>query len=373
MKHLYLSLSAAALALTASQPASAQGIVLQRDRTVQPLAGQLDASTLQRLDTIKSGYDRRIAAAFDRNPALRDRMKADLEAIGAERDPARKRQMIASYQQTYAAQYNQVLQAGGVDLSAMAREMKAAAPAMDFTLTNRMGIIARPVAAIATPGSRVQTLSTGQSSGLRTLGGSASSPAPSPTERRERRERRERLRLIDFESGRKGTCVNLAGNDANRTSDGLLANSAAVLASGCNMEMQLSRPITVPAGEVAEISLHGAIESEAFALGILGASEALAGGAISLTKVNVQSGNETDLPEFQTVAVSTVAIAALLTSMGAFDEEDIRSRTVTLPAGNYRLSLSGRSTTWAAGIVAGTSGKSVIKNFSATITYRPAP
>lgn len=367
MKNLTLCLSAAVLALTASQPASAQGIVLQRDRTVQPLAGQLDASTLQRLDTIKTSYDRRIAAAFDRNPALRDRMKADLGAIGAERDSARKRQMIASYQQTYGAQYSQVLQAGGVDLSAMAREMKAAAPSMDFTLTNRMGIIARPVAAIASPGSRVQALSTGQSSGLRTLGSSTSSPAPSAT------ERRERLRLSDFESARKGTCVNLAGNDANRTSDGLLANSTAVLASGCNMEMQLSRPITVPAGEVAEISLRGVIESEAFALGILGASEALAGGAISLTKVNAQGGNETDLAEFRNVGVSTVAIAALLTSMGAFDEEDIGSRTVTLPAGNYRLSLSGRSTTWAAGIVAGTSGKGVVKQFSGTITYRPAP
>ena len=362
MTHLHLCLSAAAIVLVSAGAAHAQGIVVQRSQAAQPLASQLDASTLQRLSTIQSGYDRRIAAAFDRNPALRDRMKAALEAIGAERDPARKRQMIASYQQTYGAQYQQVLQAGGVDLSAMAREMKAAAPSLNFTVSNRMAITARPVAAVAPAGSRVQSLSTGRSGALSTLGGSPPSPA----------ERRERLALRDFEVERSGNCLNLGGNEASRTTDGMAASSSAVVFGGCDSRISLVRVFTVPQGEIGELSIRGVVESESYALGVLGLARSYASSDMILVNV-ASNGRHLDVPDFRTAGAASDAFAPLLASNSDFDEEDIGSRTVMLPAGNYRLVLRGSSSSTAGGIVAGTDSSARVKQFSATITYRPAP
>ncbi len=361
MKPLYFCLPAAAVALASAQPAAAQGIVLQRNQAVQAPAAQLDASTLQRLGTIQTSYDRRIAAAFDRNPALRDRMKAALEAIGAERDSVRKRQMIASYQQTYGTQYQQVLQAGGVDLSAMAREMKAAAPAMNFSVSNRMAIAARPVASLGTAGTRVQALSTSSSTGLRTLG----SPAPSPT------ERRERLALRDFESDRNGSCGNFSGNEATRNTDGFVAATNSAVLAGCSAGILLAREFTVPAGEVGELSVRGVIEAEAYALGILGFSQSSASGDIILVNL-ASNGRHIDIPDFPSAGVDTRTLAPLLSSTSSFDDKDLGLRTVTLPAGNYRLVLRGSSNSFAAGVVAGTNAVSRVKEFSATITYRPA-
>jgi len=354
-------LLAAAIALGTAHPAASQGVLVQRNQAIQPLAPQVDSSTLQRLTSIQTSYDRRIAAAFDRNPALRDRMKAELEAIAAERDPARKRQLITSYQQTFGSQYQQVLQTGRVDLSAMAREMKAAAPQFDFTLTGRMGITARPLASTATTQSTSRTLAA-RTATAGTLGSAGSATG----------ERRERLALRQFEFDSRGSCRGTAGNEAIPRNDGLQVASNAAVMAGCDAAASYVYRIVVPAGEVGELNTRATLVTESFALGVLGFSTGEAVAELFLVNI-ADNGVLLDFPDFRPASVKASSFAPFLASDADFANTDIGARTVFLPAGKYNMVLRGNSRSQAAGIVAGTNASSWIKDFSATITYRPAP
>jgi hypothetical protein len=74
----------------------------------------------------------KVNATLDRDPKLREALRADLEAIGKITSPKARSAAIDAFQIRHGEAYARVLVRAGVDLSALATRMNAMAPAHEF-------------------------------------------------------------------------------------------------------------------------------------------------------------------------------------------------------------------------------------------------
>lgn len=304
---------------------------------------QIDDSELAKLKPIQQRYDDRIRAAFRGNEKLEAAMLAELRAISAQKSLAQRKAMIQAYQSKYRSQYAAILQKGGVDLSAMAREMQAAVPTRNFSVSDGFAILALPAEGVA------------QLAGKLTL--PSNSPTAQPPSTQERK-----LRDSDFQKDRDGNCID-AGAQGGSTANGKTrADTFAAIVGVCRANASRTFAFTVRPGETVKFDVRYDASAGAFALGVLGHAESKGKTLLSLRKRNGRTVEAR-------LGASVFALAPLAAASGKDDEvSDARESFTVTEAGEYELEFSATVSAFAGGVIAGTSADAEISELSVTMT-----
>ncbi|MFZ1743412.1 MAG: hypothetical protein WAT93_11180 [Pontixanthobacter sp.] len=360
MNKFCLPISVALIASLASTPAFGQTPIrkpsLQRATTATATPDlevrAISPDAMRRLDPIKQRYDLQITQAFKDNPSLKAAMEADLKAVDQQKDPARKRQMIAAYQRKFGPQYQQLLAEGNVSLSAMARDFGSALPEINFSVSKGLTLIALPKAG-ASLGSAT-TQSTGTSSSL----------TRAPTE----------VRTItgpDYQFRRDGNCFAVSGSEVVHSGGYLKASATALEAGECFANGSLAYEFTVSEGQQVEVVLTYDLVSDSTSVGLLGFASSRASSGVTLLKGTI-IGRTDDFPGSLSDILSCDSFAPLLMADARDCDVENARRTITITSpGNYVLRSRSNVFVLAGGVVAGTSGTGEVKKLRATLTFRP--
>jgi hypothetical protein len=104
----------------------------QAPASAAPAQSPLNQAVQARLLALLAAPAAKVNATLDRDPKLREMLRADLEAIGKITSRAARSPAIRAFQMKHGEAYARVLAQAGVDLSALAMQMNALVPAYQF-------------------------------------------------------------------------------------------------------------------------------------------------------------------------------------------------------------------------------------------------
>jgi hypothetical protein len=338
-----------AVALVSATSAAAQ---VQINRTIvsQPTVtsqiADLDRTQILKIEEIRNRYDSRILAALNKQPALKAEMEASLKAIGLEKDPARRKAMIAAYNTRFGAKYEGALKAAGLSFDVIAREMGSAAPQFSFARSSPFSITGAP---------RTATTMAATSS-LAPAGSTSGSTI-----------RTVRLTDRDFETGVTKDC-SFAGGVLG-TATGLSTRSLAdsVTTAKCSVETTATYRMTLQAGEVADLTVNYDLSADSDGFAVTGGVFTNAASQMLITSRNPTLSRH----EFANIT-SVVNIFALGASN---DSNAVRNRThqstITGPT-TIEIKHNTDAYVGSIGIATGSKSEARSKINSATIVVRRA-
>lgn len=302
-------------------------------------------------DNITARYNNRIESAFQKKPALKNQMEAELKAINAETDFDKRNTMISAYQAKHRANFKQTLDENQINLSSMANELNAKIPNRNFAFDNNLSLTSRirPI--------NLGALTPINAGNMGTLSTTQANTNPTPVNTSVVKS----LTSSDYTIYKDLGCGQAAGSSI-EVSGGYMTNkSVSIVAGYCLNEGSYNNEFILEAGKKAKVEITYDLTGANTSIGLVGFSESISRAAVSF------SGPGVTQPPSEKRVASCMSIAFLLW-VGSSKCEILNGKlefNITQP-GTYNLKALTDTTQGA--LVGGSYGEARIKKLRATFT-----
>ncbi|MFS1705050.1 hypothetical protein [Alteromonas sp. AMM-1] len=291
----------------------------------------ISKEAMEKVRDILDAEDKKLMAAFNKNPAIKESLQSQIAKIAKITDSASKKIAIDTFQANNKKSYEMILKQAGVDLSLLTRRLNEVLPGFNLKLNSNLTISA--------------TVST-----LPPLASDKPEPKTTTTA------------LRDFTNSKELACGLAAGSSASFTASKLELAGIAAVAGGCTNNAWRKVNFDIPdTATAAQLKMKADVYVDGFAVGVAGSSGINADASMNEANVYIT----VIAPLFWTGYSEEVVTGARVS-----ENIDLNLyRSTSRRAENYRnnISLVNSASVKPIAVIGETHGSAKITNFSVSL------